>query len=241
LNAEDRNNLAMQNAILLNLLFLSATFVSCGQTISKPPMTENVIRYVALGDSYTICEGASAAESWPVILSTHLCEKGVQTKLVANPSRTGWTTQNLIDRELSIFDTSKADFVTLLIGVNDWVQGVSKAVFEKNLKYILDHVQSGLKDKSRLVLINIPDFSVVPAAAYFNDGRDISKGIAEFNAVIREEAEKRKLKLVDLFPLSQQMKGKPELVAKDGLHPSAKEYALWEALILPVADAVLRK
>ncbi len=29
------------------------------------------IRYVALGDSYTICEGANEAESWSVNLSAH--------------------------------------------------------------------------------------------------------------------------------------------------------------------------
>jgi lysophospholipase L1-like esterase len=29
------------------------------------------------------------------------------------------------------------------------------------------------------------------------------------------------------------MRGRPELIAADGLHPSAKTYALWEELISP--------
>jgi lysophospholipase L1-like esterase len=31
------------------------------------------------------------------------------------------------------------------------------------------------------------------------------------------------------------------LVAKDGLHPSAKEYAEWEKIIFPAALALLQK
>jgi lysophospholipase L1-like esterase len=44
---------------------------------------------------------------------------------------------------------------------------------------------------------------------------------------------------VDIFPISQQMRGRPELIAADGLHPSAKAYALWEESIFPAARAVL--
>ena len=39
--------------------------------------------------------------------------------------------------------------------------------------------------------------------------------------------------------MTQAMKGKTELIAADGLHPSAKEYALWEKAILPVAADLL--
>src|ERR1700754_1221155 len=66
------------------------------------------IRYVALGDSYTICEGASEKESWPLNLAADLTAKKIPVSLIANPSRTGWTTQDLIDRELPVFDKSGA-------------------------------------------------------------------------------------------------------------------------------------
>src|SRR6266436_1157639 len=82
------------------------------------------IRYVAIGDSYSIGEGASPNESWPALLTRHLNAQGVHVDLVANPSRTGWTTQQAIDLELPIFLGSKPNFGTLQIGVNDWVQGI---------------------------------------------------------------------------------------------------------------------
>src|SRR5437899_10437848 len=82
------------------------------------------IRYVAIGDFYSIREGASPDESWPALLTRHLNAQGLDVDLVANPSRTGWTTQQAIDLELQIFLGSKPNFGTLQIGVNDWVQGI---------------------------------------------------------------------------------------------------------------------
>ena len=203
-------------------------------------MSQTPIRYVALGDSYTICTGATEAQSWPVLLSKHLKENKVNIELIANPSQNGWTSQNLIDRELPIFDKSKATFVTLLIGVNDWVKGVDAKTFSKNIIKIIDHIQAQLPDKSKLILITIPDFGVTSTGARYSGGRDISKGIAEFNKIILDEAKKRNLKTVDVFEKSKEMGKDSTLVAPDGLHPSAKEYAIWETLIYPVAFQLLK-
>lgn len=200
---------------------------------------QNKIRYVALGDSYTICEGATGEESWPFTLTEKLNKAGISIELVANPSRTGWTTQDLIDNELAVFDSSHPTFTTLLIGVNDWVQGVNEASFHKNLNFILDHIQK--KIPKNILLITIPDFSVTPDGPKYSKGRNITEGISAFNKIIVAEAKKRNLKYVDIFPVSLQMKGVPDLIAKDNLHPSAKEYAIWETLIYPVAFDVLKK
>jgi len=148
-------------------------------------MSQTPIRYVALGDSYTICTGANETQSWPVLLCKHLKEKNVKIELIANPSHNGWTSQNLIDRELPILDKSKATFVTLLIGVNDWVQGVDAKTFQKNLIKIIDHIQTQLPDKSKLILITIPDFGVTSTGARYSGGRDVSKGIAEFKTKLK--------------------------------------------------------
>lgn len=197
------------------------------------------IRYVALGDSYTICEGANEKDSWPVHLAADLTAKKIPVSLIANPSRTGWTTQDLIDRELPVFDQSNADAVTVLIGVNDWVQGVDVVTFRKNLKFILDHVQAKLEDKQNILLITIPDFGVTPTGKNYSGGRDISAGISAFNDVIKEEAKARNLPLVDIFETTKEMGKDKTLVAPDGLHPSAKEYAIWEKMILPEFEKML--
>lgn len=204
-------------------------------------MDEGVVKYVALGDSYTIGTGANENEAWPVLLTKHLNDAGIKTELVSNPSKNGFSTQNLIDMELPVFDKSGATFVTLLIGVNDWVREVNASTYTKNLIYILDHVQKKLPNKNNILLITIPDFGVTPQGAYFSNDRDVSKGITEFNNIIKAEAKKRGFPLVDIFEISKQMKDNAELTAKDGLHPSAKEYAIWETLILPEAKKLLSK
>lgn len=208
-------------------------------TSFKLPMPKP-INYLPLGDSYTICTGATADASWPTILTKHLNEKGIKANLLDNPARNGFSTQNLIDKELPLLKTLKPNFVTLLIGVNDWVREVPKNIFEKNLKYIIDEVQKRLPDKAKLVLITIPDFGVTPQGKNYGNGRNISDGIAEFNGIILAEGKKRNLPVVDVFELSKKMKDDASLVANDGLHPSAKEYAEWEKLILPIAEKLLK-
>ena len=223
------------------ILSLSILAIVCLTTAMKDIKKETKhIKYVALGDSYTIGEGAKPGEAFPDLLTKHLKDNGINIVLSANPSVTGWTTEDLMEKELPVFDRIKPDFVTLLIGVNDWVQGVDSGSFHKNLTYIIDHVQSLLPDKSKLLLVTIPDFGMTPTGKMYSQGRDISKGITDFNNIIKNEGHKRNLPIVDIFPETQKMKDSPDLIAHDGLHPSAKEYALWEKLIYPVAFNLLK-
>jgi lysophospholipase L1-like esterase len=199
----------------------------------------NIERYVALGDSYTIGEGVPPDEAWPSVLVAHLRHEGTGIDLIANPSITGWTSSQLIEHELPVFDDARPTFATVLIGVNDWVQGVEAEAFRANLHVIVDRVQSALPDPRKVILLTIPDFSVTPAGAQYSRGRDITAGIAAFNDVIAGVAREREVALVDLFPLSRELTA-PEFVAEDGLHPSGAAYARWEQQIFPVALQVLQ-
>jgi lysophospholipase L1-like esterase len=226
----------MKKSAKLISLFLILPFANIKAQTKKP------INYVAFGDSYTICTGTSNTdEHWPNILTTHLNESGIAVELIANPSRNGFTTQNLIDTELPLLNTTAIDFATLLIGVNDWVRQIDIDTYHKNLSFIIDAIQKKLTNKNHLLLITIPDFGLTPQGALYGNGRDITKGILEFNAIIKSEAKKRGLVCVDVFRVSQDMKNNKELVAADGLHPSAKEYAIWETMILPEAKKLLVK
>ncbi|PBQ32269.1 lysophospholipase [Sphingobacteriaceae bacterium] len=199
-----------------------------------------IITYLPLGDSYTIGTGASKDEAWPALLAEHLNANKIRCKLLANPARNGFTTQDLIAIELPQVKQLNPDFVTLLIGVNDWVQGVSKASFTKNLVFILDEVERQIPDRKKLLLVTIPDFGVTRTGKNYSGGRNISDGISEFNTVIKEEGRKRHLTVVDIFEISKKMGSDNSLVAGDGLHPSAKEYAVWETIIFPEALRLLK-
>jgi len=208
---------------------------------AQDTLVEEKIRYVAIGDSNSIGEGASPNESWPAVLTRHLNEKGLRVELVANPSRTGWTTKEAIDHELPVFVRARPNFATLQIGVNDWVQAISEETFRKRFALLVDRMLGVLAGKNRLLIVTIPDFSVTPTGARYGHGRDISEGILRFNQIIIEEAKRRELRVVGVFQLSKEMKNDSSLIAADGLHPSAREYAEWEKVIFPAALELLEK
>jgi lysophospholipase L1-like esterase len=107
--------------------------------------------------------------------------------------------------------------------------------------HLVDQMLAVLGDKNRLLVVTIPDFGVTPTGPKYARGRNISEGLASFNQIITEESQRRGLRVVDIFPLSKKMANDPSLVAADGLHPSAKEYAEWEKIILPAAMELLKK
>jgi acyl-CoA thioesterase I len=209
--------------------------------MAQDKIDPQLIRYAVIGDSYSCGEGATPNDSWPLLLTQHLNQQGLRVELVSNPSVTGWTTKDAIDRELAVYLKSKPTFASLLIGVNDWVQGVDETTFRKNFVYLIDQMLSVLPDKKRLLVVTIPDFGVTPTGPKYSRGRDISRGLNRFNEIVTEESKKRGLRVVDIFPLSKKMGSDKSLVAADGLHPSAKEYAEWEKIIFPTALELLKK
>lgn len=197
------------------------------------------IRLVTLGDSYTIGEGVEESGRWPNRVVDHLQQEGIAVALVANPSVTGFTTQDVMEYELPILRRSNADIVTVLIGANDYFQGVEKEVFQKNLQNVLDEIQTIIKNERNIVLITIPDYSKTPAGKSFGDTQTVSEGITSFNEVIKDEGKKRNIVVIDIFAISQKAETDLSLVATDGLHPSSRQYAQWEELIFPVIKKIV--
>src|SRR5438094_3358762 len=218
---------------------VSSLFLFLNFAMAQPEVQR--IRYAVVGDSYSCGEGASPKESWPALLTQNLKAQGLDADLVSNPSVTGWTTKDAIDKESPKFVNSNPNFATLLIGVNDWVQGVDEITFRNRFGYLVDQMLAVLPNKKRLLVVTIPDFGVTPTGPKYARGRNIHEGILRFNQIVTEEARKRGLEVVDIFPLSKKMGHDKSLVAKDGLHPSAKAYAEWEKIISPVVLELLKK
>jgi lysophospholipase L1-like esterase len=220
---------ALMSAILLN------RSISLMNTIAS----SSTLRTIALGDSYTIGQGVKTSERWPNQLVKDLRADGIPVRLVANPSRTGWTTKQLIEKELPLVKKHRAQFATVLIGVNDWVQGVSEEVFRQRFARILDELPKLMSAPAKILVITIPDYSRTPQGGLYGPPEVNEAGIRRFNEIIRQESEKRSLPVVDIFSLSQKESAKSEGIAEDGLHPSGKQYKAWEELIFPVARKLL--
>ena len=203
--------------------------------------SDEEIRYVPIGDSYTIGTGASSLnESWPMVLTAHLQAQGIPIRLIANTAMPGYRTEEILVRELPVFRSLLPDFSTLLIGVNDWVWGLKADDFRIRFRMILEDMLEILPRKENLLVMTIPDFSFTPRAQEFSSGRDIAQGLEEFNTIIKEEAGKRGVVVFDLYNHSKKMANDPALISKDGLHPSAKGYALWETWIYPYVENLIK-
>lgn len=226
----------MQGKILLVLVAL-AVIIATGLKLTQ---ASGEIRYAAVGDSYTAGTSVDESQSWPRLLTKDLRDHGVKIKLIRNLAVTSTATREVIAEQLPQFDQLSPTFATLLIGVNDFNRGYSIESFQKNLGIILDRMLAKLP-KNRLVVITIPDFSVTLYGKTFGSPAGNSLGIAQFNEIIKQEAGKRNLPVVDIFSLSQEMGKDSSLVASDGLHPSAKEYKLWEKEIFPVVYDLLKR
>lgn len=222
---------------IITLAVLAAVSIALLHHSSAAPaasgqQSDGAIRYLPLGDSYTIGQSVAAADRWPNQLVQRLDGKGFKLDIIANPSVTGYTTQDLIDRELPLMPRLRPDFVTVLIGVNDYVQGYPASVFERNLSLILDTLQKPPTKPPRILLVTIPDFGKTPTGAQFGPPASSAAGIKAFNAIITQQAAARQLAVADIFPVSQKVVGDSSLVAADGLHPSGKQYAGWTDVIL---------
>ena len=206
-------------------------------TMSGSPGPAGVIRYMALGDSYTIGQSVATEDRWPNQLVKRLTQNGTKIELVSNPSVTGYTTKNLIERELPVFDKTKPDFVTILIGVNDYVQGLDAQTFNDNLNTILNHVQKRLAKPKQVVLVTIPDYGKTPTGSRYGAPAESEIGIRAFNKLITQAGTSRGLLVADIFTISQGVTADPSLTADDGLHPSAKQYSQWTAVIYKTIQA----
>ncbi len=213
---------------------------SCGRLAgpdSIAPPAGGSLRYLALGDSYTIGEGAVASERWPVQLAGLLRQRGIAVGEPQIIARTGWTVAELSAGIDDAAPRGPFDLVTLLIGVNDQYRGADPEAYRPAFARMLARavVLAG-GDARRVVVLSIPDWGVTPFArgSEHNPAR-ISAGIDRFNAVNLQEALAAKVRFVDITPISRRASTDVSLLAADGLHYSGVMYKEWARLALAAA------
>jgi lysophospholipase L1-like esterase len=231
----------MRCVILLGLVLL----IGCASNVptSTPDLGETdmpALRFLALGDSYTIGESVADRHRWPNQLAKLLEAQGIQTEITVI-ARTGWTVEELWDGIQANPPKGAYDLVTLLIGVNDQYRGYPVDGYREIFRFMLEKAvlyAGGHPDS--VIVVSIPDWGFTPFAAAKGDIEPISKQIDEFNAVNLEETKDIGAYYVDVTIISRMALDDFELIAGDRLHPSRKMYAMWAEKILPVALKVLR-
>ena len=196
------------------------------------------MRYLALGDSYTIGEGAPESDQWPRQLAQLLRERDVECRELVMIARTAWTTDELHDAIDAAPPRGKFDLVTLMIGVNDEYRARSLTEFERDFRSVLSRALAFVARPSSLIVVSIPDWGASPYAA--DQDRDrISREIEAFNARERESVARAGARWVNVTPASLRMADDRSLAVEDGLHPSGVMYREWAGIVLPVALTAL--
>src|SRR5262244_3241508 len=184
------------------------------------------IYYVALGDSTVEGVGASKqALNYVSRLHTRLLARYPNSRL-ENLGRGGATSGDVVRRQLNPAIRLQPGLVTLSVGPNDITTGVSVDVYEQHIDIILSRLR---QETAALVVVNLlPDLAVTYRFARGEQPDLVGRQTAMFNEALARKAREYGVVLVDLYrPSREEVPRQPELLWKDGYHPSDAGYARW--------------
>ena len=199
------------------------------------------LSYLALGDSYTIGEAVAVDGRWPHQLAAALRAQGIALGDPQTIATTGWTTDELDAGINDVAPQGPFDFVSLLIGVNNQYRGRPLDEYQVQFQALLQRAigfAGGRAD--RVLVLSFPDWGTTPFGA--GSGRDLAAveiETDEFNAAAEVISTRLGVAFVDITDISRDRGTDPAMIAEDGLHPSARMYALWSERALPVAAHLL--
>ena len=191
------------------------------------------VKFLALGDSYTIGESVDVKDRWPIQLITSLRKLGLDCTDAEIIATTGWRTDNLKHAIIDANPPHDYTLVSLLIGVNNQYQGKSVDDYAPEFEELLNtaiKLAGGIK--SHVFVVSIPDYGYTPFGK--SKQASISHAIDAFNAMNKSITEKMGIKYFNITEISRNGLAQPDLVANDGLHPSGKMYSLWVDRMLPI-------
>ena len=237
-----QSRLRWHEAWLAMTLMLLATLAGCATQPPKHGMAaEGGLRYLALGDSYTIGESVAPEARWPAQLAQSLRAAGIAVGDPRIIATTGWTTDELDAAIDAAQPASDFDLVSLLIGVNNQYRGRDVGNYRKEFTALLERAIGFAGGRSdRVLVLSIPDWGVTRFGR--ESGRDtttIARELDAYNAAAREICDAHHVAFADITPVSRQHGAEPAMLADDGLHPSAPMYSEWTRVALPVAQRLL--
>ena len=202
---------------------------------------KHMYSYLALGDSYTIGEMVPMHDNFPH-QAVELLKK--QHLDMADPviiATTGWTTDELAASISEHNIKENFSIVSLLIGVNNQYRGRSIENYRQEYEQLLNQAIGFAHGKTEHVFVlSIPDWGATPFAEGSNRAK-ITAEIDAYNAAKKEITLSHHCHYIEITESTRQNAQKPEYIAPDGLHPSAKEYAVWAERVAAEVNKELKK
>lgn len=194
-------SLYIRSITVLGLLSLSLT------CFANPATTQQTI--LVLGDSLSAAYGIERSEGWVSLLDQHLNKNGHPYHVI-NASVSGDTTRGGLARLPKALKEHQPAIVIIALGGNDGLRGLSLKEFRNNLEQM---IMLSKKAHARVVLCGVR----VPP----NLGMTY---ISRFLQIYRETAQKHNVALVQY--ILKDVATHPELMQKDGIHPTAQAQPL---------------
>lgn len=219
----------------ITFIIIAFVFASCSieNNVTNSVETSKTLKYLALGDSYTIGQSVCETCRFPIQLQTEL--KGILSEIdVVNTTiiaQTGWTTTNLKAAIATQNPPNDYDFVTLLIGVNNQYQNKPFSLYQQEFPELVATAIAKAKGlKERVLVISIPDYAYTP---YGNGNPAISSQIDNYNLFAKNYCESNAITFINITDITRLGLAQPNLVATDGLHPSGLAYQKFVERIFP--------
>jgi acyl-CoA thioesterase-1 len=199
-------------------LFLLLTIVT-SHAIAQSQTTKTTI--LVMGDSLSAGYGIDIEKGWVSLLDKALTkENGVR---IINASVSGETSSGGNNRLPALLNEHQPDIVILELGGNDALRGQPLKLLEKNLQSIIDASQ---KSGAKILLTGMqipPNYG----ARYSNQFKELYPTLAE----------KNNLGLVPF--LLEGIGGNPELMQRDGIHPTAEAQTIIVNNVQPELEKML--
>lgn len=197
----------------------------------EPINNEETIKYLALGDSYTIGQGVSESERWPNQLVNELEVADYTVEKSEIIAQTGWKTSNLIH---AIEANNPQDFnlVSLLIGVNNQFNSQEFDIFTSEFDVLIQKSINITGDTNRVFVVSIPDYGVTPFGNSWGNPEQIAAELDMYNNYMSERCSDLGIAFINITEISRSL-GDSNGALSDGLHPSGSQYSLWVEEILP--------
>ena len=232
----------MKHLTKIIFFLIAGLLLSCSAD-TIVPYTENQmpkkLKYLALGDSYTIGQSVCETCRFPIQLKDSIgkylnTSDTFQVKIIA---QTGWTTTNLKSAIVTENPSNDYDLVTLLIGVNNQYQNKPFSLYEQEFPELINQAIGFAKgNKNNIIVVSIPDYAYTP---YGNGSMTISNGIDLYNTFAENYCVTNNISFVNITDITRLGLTQTNLVASDGLHPSTIAYSKFVKRILPKAKIKL--
>jgi acyl-CoA thioesterase-1 len=194
---------------------------------TAPPRQDTRPAIVALGDSLSEGLGVERGRSFPDILQHKLDSNGYSYRVV-NLGVSGDTTTGGLGR-LDYVISLKPAIVILELGGNDGLRGIPVAASRANLERMI----ARLRDAGAEVLL--AGMTLPP-----NYGADY---IRKFEAIYRDLARKYDVQYIPFLmqDIASQLEADPELMQRDGIHPTAKGHSVIAETVFRYLKPMLKK